>query len=1027
MSIPPLVCSTPPPLDQCEDDRNTEDFDIQYNLSQEDDYDGNNYNYGTYTDYIYPTSTSTNIQQGSWSPDISKDAENKLDNNLLKEKTDSINILPESDSSSVNKLGFEDVEEDLNLKIEDENDVVTVEQSINKCDPEPLDIDSSSKELDTSMHVTAVIDKNKDVEISAESQVFPSASLVKDDDYPFEENAQPVYVEENAAKEDTQSTFDLDVEENNVKVTEIEKGPMSTDITDIPVSVTTVIDQIDSNISENKIDDLVDDDFGDFDDFQFIPSENNAAPTIQFCDNPWDSEETKDCEFGDFSAHFDDTDANKQTNTDDLHEDETNIVEQSTHDDDNDDFGDFDDFKSSYNDNTDITVLKNEPSQNVPVLNFHSPDSEGQIIESINGVLSSIFASEISEHDSDFESKLDSMLNETWGHLVDMDVRQPYIVNWNNSLGQKTLLKALCIDSRNILFGPKWNNGMPKYAANLTVAPLQPQKPFTTTNTVNSEDQNPDKNTNKETSTWTDPFTSDGKESCNTENGTSATVARPTNLDVFTNVIPPEMNKIYSSTLSVQPIRQINLPDTHIFTPTDSETPRSKTIHYDRGPPVLVPSEDNHQRTETQSQTKSEMTVNNSANDEDYWEFQDFKGSVGSKNASNPEEKVVDKSDINATSKNTLPTITGNFQTDILQPIKVEPITPALNWPAPGEVKETFDDFSDFISNTSWNNDNVNTVNQTDNQLTSKQEAEPVSKTVALDDDFETFQSAPTIKSSTLAENNLHNINQSTAHIDHHNLSEVTQNITETNDISHITHSKTDNIDTIKTKESFVQNPAPLTVTNNVSTVKETSIKSSPVFSSVNQNINATLLQPSIASTSGSQRNQQKTGQILQPLSLESYSQINWPNPGIDLQDLSRFNPVESLQSLKTEGSTGGSSKMNSPAHKDTNTTRNEITDDDIWGDFVSSKPKQLQTKKLPVFADDDEWTEFVSSPSVKPQNGLNTISYNVHTNLNMQKTSGQNKYPTKNNQIPLDIPTLNYVTKSSNRGLYNDKHFQNL
>lgn len=39
MSIPPLVCSTPPPPDQCEDDKDPEEFDLQYNLSQEDDYD----------------------------------------------------------------------------------------------------------------------------------------------------------------------------------------------------------------------------------------------------------------------------------------------------------------------------------------------------------------------------------------------------------------------------------------------------------------------------------------------------------------------------------------------------------------------------------------------------------------------------------------------------------------------------------------------------------------------------------------------------------------------------------------------------------------------------------------------------------------------------------------------------------------------------------------------------------------------------------------------------------------------------
>lgn len=31
MSIPPLVCSTPPPPEQCEDDKDPDDFVLNYN------------------------------------------------------------------------------------------------------------------------------------------------------------------------------------------------------------------------------------------------------------------------------------------------------------------------------------------------------------------------------------------------------------------------------------------------------------------------------------------------------------------------------------------------------------------------------------------------------------------------------------------------------------------------------------------------------------------------------------------------------------------------------------------------------------------------------------------------------------------------------------------------------------------------------------------------------------------------------------------------------------------------------------
>lgn len=50
---------------------------------------------------------------------------------------------------------------------------------------------------------------------------------------------------------------------------------------------------------------------------------------------------------------------------------------------------------------------------------------------------------------------------------------------------------------------------MPKYAANLSSAPLQPQKQAGQTSTSNSDIISSEKSINK---TWTDPFTSDGQE-----------------------------------------------------------------------------------------------------------------------------------------------------------------------------------------------------------------------------------------------------------------------------------------------------------------------------------------------------------------------------------------------------------------------------------------------------------------------------------------------------------------------------------
>ncbi|XP_030764740.1 uncharacterized protein LOC115888981 [Sitophilus oryzae] len=48
--------------------------------------------------------------------------------------------------------------------------------------------------------------------------------------------------------------------------------------------------------------------------------------------------------------------------------------------------------------------------------------------------------------------------------------------HWPKSASQNLLLKALNIDSRNILFGSGWNSTMPRFAANLSLTPLEPIK-----------------------------------------------------------------------------------------------------------------------------------------------------------------------------------------------------------------------------------------------------------------------------------------------------------------------------------------------------------------------------------------------------------------------------------------------------------------------------------------------------------------------------------------------------------------------
>lgn len=62
-----------------------------------------------------------------------------------------------------------------------------------------------------------------------------------------------------------------------------------------------------------------------------------------------------------------------------------------------------------------------------------------------------------------------------WGKLKDLENTHALSYQWGGSSANKVLLSALSIDSRNILFGPRWNSSsVPRFAANLGFDPLEP-------------------------------------------------------------------------------------------------------------------------------------------------------------------------------------------------------------------------------------------------------------------------------------------------------------------------------------------------------------------------------------------------------------------------------------------------------------------------------------------------------------------------------------------------------------------------
>ncbi|XP_043274282.1 aftiphilin isoform X2 [Venturia canescens] len=77
------------------------------------------------------------------------------------------------------------------------------------------------------------------------------------------------------------------------------------------------------------------------------------------------------------------------------------------------------------------------------------------------------------------EANLQPLITEAdhiWESVKSVEDTNALSYQWSNSVSNTVLLTSLGIDSRNILFGPRWNPNIPRFAANLGFAPLEPVK-----------------------------------------------------------------------------------------------------------------------------------------------------------------------------------------------------------------------------------------------------------------------------------------------------------------------------------------------------------------------------------------------------------------------------------------------------------------------------------------------------------------------------------------------------------------------
>ncbi|XP_050068114.1 mucin-5AC [Anopheles maculipalpis] len=146
--------------------------------------------------------------------------------------------------------------------------------------------------------------------------------------------------------------------------------------------------------------------------------------------------------------------------------------------DDDDDFGEFSDFKQT------------ETVSNTPAVTAASLEIYTFSMENVQKLLETMFPSVVPESLTAADTGQQTVPtannipnSKLHSQLQDFDNTNALSYQHSKSSSSKTLVTALGIDSRNIMYGPKWNSSMPRFAANLSFNPLEPLKPVSASTT----------------------------------------------------------------------------------------------------------------------------------------------------------------------------------------------------------------------------------------------------------------------------------------------------------------------------------------------------------------------------------------------------------------------------------------------------------------------------------------------------------------------------------------------------------------
>ncbi|CAK9826655.1 AFTPH [Anthophora retusa] len=340
-----------------------------------------------------------------------------------------------------------------------------------------------------SLNKDSNIDDKKDLSLDFENSIEKSkleAQSVENVDVPNEKDIFPFEVDDSKFTNSVEHSVFYDPTEENLLNVDNSKDKFSSD-DQTENEIVQDTDQLSENESVQikndwpssaPLPDISRCSSEEFDDFKYDSIFETSTNTLQV-EYPDYSEETsevkketsvQDDDFGDF------TNFSEQVQFVKL--DETNVPNK---DNDGDDFGDFNDFESAFE----------QPVATQPQINLK--ESICQIenknaANKIEDIITTMFSMDSVQCEIEIQSLI-SQVDKVWQSIKNVEETNALTYQWANSASNNVLLNSLGIDSRNILFGPRWNPNVPRFAANLGFTPLEPIKatadpqPATTSNT----------------------------------------------------------------------------------------------------------------------------------------------------------------------------------------------------------------------------------------------------------------------------------------------------------------------------------------------------------------------------------------------------------------------------------------------------------------------------------------------------------------------------------------------------------------